>query len=96
VPWYREDPDGVTFAVRVVPRASHNELVGLYNGALKVRVTAPPVEGAANEELVKFLARKLGVSRTSVTLVAGSNTKQKLIRITDPTAATREQLTKLS
>ena len=94
--WYREDADGVTFPVRVVPRASRTEVVGLYDGALKIRVAAPPVEGAANQELVKFLARKFGVSRTAVTLISGANARNKLIRIANPGTAARQELTKLS
>ena len=94
--WYREDTAGVTFTVRVVPRASRSEIVGLHDGALKIRIAAPPVEGAANDELVRFLARKLGVSRGAVRLVSGTSSRNKTIRIANASAATRAQLTKLS
>jgi uncharacterized protein (TIGR00251 family) len=95
VTWYREDSTGVTFSVRVVPRASRSEVVGFHDGALKVRVAAPPVEGAANEELVKFLAKRFRMPRASVTLVSGANSKNKIIRVANPTAVTREELNKL-
>jgi uncharacterized protein len=94
--WYREDANGFTFSVRVVPRGSRTEIVGLHDGALKIRVAAPPVDGAANDELVKFLARTLGVSRGAVTLVSGTNARHKTIRIADARAVTRAQLIKLS
>ena len=87
--WYREDPDGITFSVRVVPRSSRNELVGLYDGALKIRLTASPVEGAANQELLKFLASKLRVPRSAVTVISGAHSKSKLIRIASASAAAR-------
>lgn len=96
MPWYRADSAGVTFTVRVVPRASRSEIVGLHDGALKVRVAAPPVEGAANEELVRFLARKFKTSRASVTLISGASSKQKIIRVTNPTVATWEEFNKVS
>ena len=94
--WYREDVDGFTFPVRVVPRASRNEIVGLHNEALKVRVAAPPVEGAANDELVKFLAKQLGVPRGAVTLVSGTSSRNKTIRVAKTNATSLEQLIKLS
>jgi len=94
--WYREDSDGVTFSVRVVPRASRSEIVGLHDGALKIRIAAPPVEGAANNELVRFLAKKLGVPRSAVTLASGANSRSKTIRIANAGAAARAQLIKLS
>jgi len=95
VTWYREDSAGVTFAVRVVPRASRSELAGLHDGALRIRVAAPPVEGAANQELVSFLAKRFKVSKAAVTLVSGSNSRNKIIRIADPSATTRDELSKL-
>jgi len=73
--------DGVTFAVRVVPRASRNEIVGIHGDALKIRVTAPPVEGRANEALVAFLAKRLGVRKSQVEIVAGATSRRKMIRV---------------
>ncbi len=73
--------DGATFAVRVVPRASRNEIVGIHGDALKVRLTAPPVEGRANEALVAFLAKRLGVRKGQVEIVAGAASRRKMIRV---------------
>ena len=73
---------GVTFAVRVVPRASKNEIVGLHGDALKVRLTAPPVEGRANEALIAFLAKRLGVRKGQVEIVAGATSRRKMVRVT--------------
>jgi uncharacterized protein (TIGR00251 family) len=93
--WYREDANGVTFAVRVVPRASRSEVVGLHDGALRIRIAAPPVEGAANRELVKFLAQRFKVAQAAITLISGASSKSKIIRIANFDAAMREQLEKL-
>jgi uncharacterized protein (TIGR00251 family) len=78
---YTETGGALTFAVRVVPRASRSEIVGEHDGALRVRVAAPPVEGAANEELVRTLARALGVPQRSVEIVSGHASKTKLVRV---------------
>jgi hypothetical protein len=76
------ESDGcVRFAVRVQPRASANELAGIHGDALKVRLTAPPVEGAANEALVIFLAKIFSVSRHDVRILAGESARSKLIEI---------------
>jgi uncharacterized protein (TIGR00251 family) len=90
---FREQDGAVTFVVRVVPRASRNQVAGVEGDALKVRLTAPPVEGKANEALVRFLAESLGVRRGDVTIVAGEHVRHKTIRVAGLTAAqTRERL----
>lgn len=71
----------VTFAVRVQPRASRSEIVGEFNGALKVRLAAPPVDGEANEELIRFLAKLFGVSRSRVSILSGLASRNKVIRV---------------
>jgi uncharacterized protein (TIGR00251 family) len=72
---------GVTFAVRVVPRACKNEIAGVHGDALKVRLAAPPVEGKANEALIAFLAQRLGVRKSQVEIVAGATSRRKMIRV---------------
>ena len=89
---FKEEGGAITFAVRVVPRASKTALVGAHAGALKVRVAAPPVEGAANEELVRFIARELGVPVSAVRIVAGHTSRSKRVRAE---GASAESLRKL-
>ncbi len=72
---------GVTFAVQAVPRASKDEIVGIHGDALKVRLSAPPVEGRANEALISFLAKRLGVRKSQVEIVAGATSRHKMIRV---------------
>ena len=76
-------PDGCRLAVQVAPRAAANRVLGPYRGALKVALTAPPVEGAANAALLTFLAGVLGVPRSRLTLAAGSARRAKLVHIRD-------------
>jgi uncharacterized protein (TIGR00251 family) len=79
---------GVRFPVRLQPRASSNEIAGLQGEALKVRVTAPPVDGAANDALVALLARRLGVARGRVTIISGPASRNKMVEVAgiDPQA----------
>lgn len=79
---YIEKGGNVTFKVQVVPRASRSEIVGEHDGALRVRIAAPPVEGAANTELVRLLARVLGVPRNTIDITAGQTSKLKTICVT--------------
>lgn len=72
---------GVIFAVRVQPRASKSEVAGELDGALKVRLAAPPVDGEANEELIRFLAKLLDVSRREIALISGQTSKNKIVRV---------------
>ena len=69
------------FKVHVVPRASRTEIVGEHNGALRVRIAAPPVDGAANEELIRTLARAFKVPRRDVEILSGHTSKLKQVRI---------------
>lgn len=88
-----ERDGALLFTVRVVPRASRSSLSGEHDGALRVRVAAPPVDGAANEELVRVLAEALGVSRRDVEIASGHSSKVKQIRAR---GATRERLESLA
>ena len=92
---YLQHDRGLTFAVRVVTRASRSEITGEHNGALRVRITAPPVEGAANRELIKFLSKSFRVPQSAVTIISGSSSRNKIVRITNPSAVMLEELSKL-
>ncbi|HEU5169667.1 MAG TPA: DUF167 domain-containing protein [Gemmatimonadales bacterium] len=81
-----ETSTGIRLSVRVQPRASRTEIAGIYGDALKVRVAAPPVDGAANEALVRFLAERLGVPRSAVTVAAGAAGRRKLVAVAGLTA----------
>jgi len=76
-----EGNEGCTFQVRVVPRGRRDEIVGLHGDALKVRLTAPPVEGKANHALRVFLAERLGVSPAAVEILGGHTSRQKRVRV---------------
>jgi uncharacterized protein (TIGR00251 family) len=89
----RESAEGVSFAIRVQPRASRNKIAGEMGDAVKIALTAPPVEGKANEACTEFLAKLLGVARSSVTIAAGETGRNKVIRVAGVTAAhVRERL----
>jgi uncharacterized protein (TIGR00251 family) len=77
----REQASGVRFDVRVQPRASADEIAGLHDGAVRIRLKSPPVDGAANEALVAFLADRLGVNRRQVRIVGGFTSRRKTIEI---------------
>jgi len=88
----REENDAITFSVRVIPRTSRSEIVGEQDGAMKVRLSSPPVDGAANAELIKLLAKKLGIARSAVEIVSGETSRTKRLRIAGVTA---EQLRRI-
>lgn len=67
--------------VRVVPRASRSEVVGVTDGVLKVRIAAPPVDGAANAELIKVLAKSFAVAKSNVRLISGETARTKKLRV---------------
>jgi uncharacterized protein len=77
----RERANGVRIAVRVQPRAPRSMVAGVHDGALRVRLAAPPVDGAANDELVRLLAGWLGVARRDVSIVGGMASRSKLVEV---------------
>ena len=76
-----ESGDSVTFAVRVMPRSSRNQIVGVEGGALKIRLTAPPVADAANVGLIEFVADWLDVPKSVVAIVKGNRARSKILRV---------------
>lgn len=79
---YSEKQGLLTFKVRVVPRASASEIAGEHDGALRVRLAAPPVDNAANEELIRILASGFKVSRGAIEITAGHTSKLKQVSVT--------------
>jgi uncharacterized protein (TIGR00251 family) len=77
----RDTPDGATFQVKVQPRARKSAIVGEVGEALKLALTAPPIEGRANQACIEFLAELLNVPRSSVTIAAGQSSRNKVIRV---------------
>ena len=77
----REHDGAITFEVRVAPRASRNRIIGVQDGALRVALTAPPVDGAANEALKKLLAKALGVAKSDIEILRGDRARIKVLRI---------------
>jgi len=89
------EADGdLIFDVRVVPRSSRSGIVGEHDGALKVRIASPPVDGAANAELIKLLAKKFGVAKSDVEIISGETSKSKRIKIANLSQLRFEELIK--
>ncbi len=89
----RKSPNGVTFKVFVQPRSSKNMISGLYKDSLKIKLMAPPVEGAANKMCIKYLAKCLEVPKSSLEIISGhtSRTKNMIIRNKDGIVSKEEQ-----
>ena len=79
--------DGCTLSVRVHPGARKNSVIGVHEEALKIALTAPPVDGKANETLIAFLAEALRLPRARITIAAGLTSRAKIVRITGRSAA---------
>jgi len=77
----REHPDGVLLSVKLQPRASKNEIGGPLGDELKIKVTAPPVDAAANEALIELLAEKLDCPRRRVELIRGQTSRHKVVKL---------------
>jgi uncharacterized protein len=77
----RETGLGLEVRLHVLPRAKHSEIVGVHNGALKLKVTAPPVDDAANRAIIDFFSRLLGVSKSSLSIPTGAKSRDKTLQI---------------
>ena len=84
--------NGVSFVIRVQPRASRSDIAGELEGALKIRLAAPPVDGEANEELVRFLSKLFGVTRAQIVIRSGQTSRNKLIVIDGVSVDEAEQV----
>jgi uncharacterized protein (TIGR00251 family) len=90
--WIRETSKGVLLPIRVVPRAAKNEIQGVHGDALKVRLQAPPVEGKANQALIRFLSDTLDIPRSQLSVASGETGRNKAVLIA---GITREHLINL-
>ena len=79
---YSKTRDGIIIEVKVDPRSSKRGIVGVIDNMLKVKLTAPPVGGAANEQLVELLAEKYGVKKSNITILRGETSRRKTVKIT--------------
>ena len=79
MPWLTDTPDGAVLSLRIVPRATKNAIQGEHGDALKVRLCAPPVDGAANAALVEFLAEAFALPRARVQLLSGQTSRNKRV-----------------
>jgi uncharacterized protein (TIGR00251 family) len=77
--------NGIRISVIIQPRSSKNEAKGVYNDALKIRLTSPPVDGEANKACMRFFAKWLGISPSKVSIIQGLSSKNKIIEVTDLT-----------
>ncbi len=93
MPFIQENTHGVTLKVFVQPRSSKNMIAGLHGDALKIKLTAPPVDGAANKMCIKYLAKCLNVPRSSMKIISGhtSRTKMVLFRFRDEQRASKTE-----
>ncbi len=83
--WYRWEGDDLLLSLRVQPRSKKDEFIAPHGDHYKARITAPPVEGKANDHLLKFLAKSFGVKRSQITMQTGQSSRNKLFRIKSPT-----------
>lgn len=76
--------DGIVIEVRVIPRSSRKEIVGTADNVVKVKLTAPPVDGAANEQLIELLSEKFGIRKSNIVILKGESSKRKTVKIITP------------
>jgi hypothetical protein len=76
-----ESADGITISIHVQPKASRNEITGTHDGEMRIRLTSPPVEGAANRLCIEYLAKLLKTPKSSITIIGGDKSRHKTIRI---------------
>jgi len=78
---FRRTKDGIAISVKVEPRSSKKGVSGIMGDVLKVKLTAPPVEGAANEQLIEVIAEMAGVKKSNISIVRGGSSKNKVVLI---------------
>jgi len=86
--WLTDSPEGAILTLRIIPRAAKNTIQGEYGEALKIRLTAPPVEGAANTALLKFLSKQLMIPRSRIQILSGATARNKRVLLAALSAST--------
>ncbi|MFL6659722.1 MAG: DUF167 domain-containing protein [Massilia sp.] len=81
MPWCRAMAGGVVLALQITPNAKKTEVVGIFDNALKLKLQAQPIDGKANEALIKYLAKTLGVARSAVSITRGETSRKKTVEI---------------
>lgn len=81
MPKITETPDGIVFSLHVQPRGSRNELCGAQGEEIRLKLTSPPVDGAANKLCVEFMAKQLGVAKSKVTIISGEKSRHKTLKV---------------
>ena len=79
--WINSCKNGIRFSAIIQPRSSKNEVTGIFHNALKIRLTAPPVDGAANKACIRFFSKLLGVSPSEISIIQGFSSRNKTIEI---------------
>ena len=79
--WINSCKNGIRFSAIIQPRSSKNEVTGIFHNALKIRLTAPPVDGAANKACIRFFSKLLGVSPSEISIVQGFSSRNKTIEV---------------
>lgn len=90
--WLRESDGRTTLTLHIQPGAKKTEVAGLYGDALKIRLAAPPVDGKANAALIEFVAERLGLAKSAVSLKSGQTSRRKVLAIIDAPADTEKLL----
>jgi uncharacterized protein (TIGR00251 family) len=88
--FYRWDGEDLILAVHIQPRSSHSKIIGVHNQRLKIKITAPPVDGQANAEIFQFLSKLFGVTKSQIVLLNGHTSRDKLFRIPAPSKLPEE------
>lgn len=91
-PWLRVGEQRATLTLHIQPGAKKTEVAGLHGDALKIRLAAPPVDGKANAALIAFVAQRLDVARSAVTLKSGQTSRRKVLEVADPPADCQQRL----
>jgi len=81
--WLTDTPEGAILRLRIIPRAAKNAIQGEYGEALKIRLCAPPIEGAANTALIKFLSKQLKIPRARIRILSGATARNKRVLLSD-------------
>lgn len=79
--WFKENKEGLLVSIIVLPRSSKTEIVGIYNDCLKIKLKSSPVDNAANEELIRFLAEKLKIPKRNIEIIKGHKQKKKVVSV---------------